>query len=286
VERVIDIHVHPVSRDLVRDPRNLRLMERHAACLAPGNAVEVLLRRMDAGGIAISCLMGPTPGDGIALTNEMVRDAVGRKPDRLIGFAGVDPVRDGKEATRTVIGRAVKEWGFRGVGEFGGVDLLDPRCDAVYETCIELDVPLLVHAGVSLPSMLLKHGHPFALDEVANRYPGLKLIAAHAGVPWLAETIAVAVRHPNVFLDVSALPAFDPRAVTMVLAWCLREDLAERLLFGSDFPVVDPASYAEGLRKFRPGWFLRRLLRAPKFSAEMRAAMLGGNAARLLKMET
>ncbi len=261
-------------------------MDQQAACLAPEDAVELLIRRMDAGGIAMSCLMGPAPGDGIALTNEMVRDAVARNPDRLIGFVGVDPVRDGKEATRTVIERAVNEWGFRGVGEFGGVDLLDPRCDAVYETCIALDVPLLVHVGIPLPCMLLRHGHPFALDEVANRHPELKIIAAHAGVPWTAETVAIAVRHPNVFLDVSALPVFDTRAVTVILPWCLRQGLADRLLFGSDFPLVDPASYAKRLRKFRPGWFLRRLLRAPKISPEMRAALLGGNAARLLKMDS
>lgn len=285
MERVIDIHVHPVSRDLVRDPRNLRMMDQHAACLAPADALELLLRRMEAGGIAISCLLGPAADDGIALTNEMVRDAVARCPDRLIGFVGVDPAREGKEATRTVIKRAVNDWGFRGVGELGNVDLLDPRCDAVYETCIELDVPLLVHVGIPLPSMLLRRGHPFALDEVANRYPDLKIIAAHAGVPWTVETVAVAVRHPNVFLDLSALPAFDSRAVTVVLPWCRRQGLADRLLFGSDFPLVDPASYAKRLRKFRPGWFLRRLLRAPKISPEMRAALLGGNAARLLKME-
>jgi len=260
-------------------------MEQHAACLGSGNAVDLLLRRMDAGGIAVSCLMGPAPGDGIALTNEMVRDVVAKCPDRLFGFVGVDPIRDGAEATRALVERAVREWGFRGVGELANIDLLDTRCEALYRTCIELDVPLLLHVGIPLPSMLLRHGHPFALDEVANRYPDLKIIAAHAGVPWIAETIAIAVRHTNVSIDLSALPAFDPRAVEVVLSWCLREGLADRVLFGSDFPVVDPAAYADRLRRFQPGWILRRLSRAPRISGEVRAGLLGGNAARLLKID-
>lgn len=51
------------------------------------------------------------------------------------------------------------------------------RSQVVYETCIELGVPLLVHTGVPLPSMLLRHGHPFSVDEVAYRYPELSIIA-------------------------------------------------------------------------------------------------------------
>jgi predicted TIM-barrel fold metal-dependent hydrolase len=145
---IMDVHAHPVSRDLVHDAANLRLMDREAKCLAPTRAVDVLLNRMDRGGIARACLMGPSHGDGIALTNQGVRDAVARHPDRLIGFAGVDPTESEPAEVRTTIRAAVREWGFRGVGEFANVDLLDPRCQVVYETCIEVDVPLLVHTGV------------------------------------------------------------------------------------------------------------------------------------------
>ena len=88
---IIDIHAHPVSRDQVRDQRNLSLMDRQAACLAATDAVALLLARMDHGGIARTCLMGPAPGDGIALSNQDVRELVGAHPERRIGFVGVDP---------------------------------------------------------------------------------------------------------------------------------------------------------------------------------------------------
>lgn len=281
---IIDIHAHPVSRDLVRDAGNLRLMDRDAACFATTGAVELLLGRMDRGGITRTCLMGPAHGDGIALTNQDVRDAVTAHPDRFIGFVGVDPIANEPEAVRKMIRAAVRDWGFRGVGEFANVDLLDARCEVVYDICEELDVPLMIHTGVPLPSMLLRHGHPFAVDEVANRHPELTIIAAHMGVPWVIETVAVAVRHPNVYLDVSALPMFNDRLIGPLLALCLDKGLADRVLFGSDFPLVDPADYARRLRSAGPGRLLRRLTGLPRLTARVREMFLGANAAQLLRL--
>src|SRR5262249_4932128 len=103
---IIDVHVHPVSRDLVRDPRNLRMMERDAACLADDDAVSLLIERMDRAGVDRACLMGPTAGDGIALTNEMVRAAVARHPERLVGFVGVDPIGSDPGRVRADVVRA------------------------------------------------------------------------------------------------------------------------------------------------------------------------------------
>jgi predicted TIM-barrel fold metal-dependent hydrolase len=154
----------------------------------------------------------------------------------------------------------------------------------LFLACIELDVPVLVHTGVPLPSMLLRHGHPFGVDEVANRHPDLQIITAHLGVPWLLETIAVAVRHPNVYLDISALPSVEHRAVGPALTLCVDRGLGDRLLFGSDFPLVDPAAYARQVNAFGPAWLVRRLAGLAKITPSVRAAILGGNAARLLKL--
>src|ERR1700757_4457995 len=144
--------------------------------------------------------------------------AVAAHPERLIGFVGVDPMAEDPEAIRRTIRDAV------------------PRCEPVYQACMELDVPLLMHTGIPLP-----------------------IIAAHLGVPWVMETIAVAVRHPNVYLDVSALPTFKSRLIGPLLALCLDRGLADRLLFGSDFPLVDPADYARRLRIKGPGWLLHQI---------------------------
>ncbi|MGO9115895.1 MAG: amidohydrolase family protein [Thermoguttaceae bacterium] len=280
---VIDIHVHPVSYEMVQNVRNLRVMERTAACLVKGSAVATLLDRMNAGGIRKACLMGPNPTDGIALTNETVRSIVESHPDRFVGFVGVDP-SVGISETRAEIRRAVDQWGFKGVAEIGGGDILASHWNVVYETCLDEGIPVLVHAGIPLPSMSLKHSHPFAVDELAQRYPELQIIAAHAGFPWIMETISVAIRQPNVHIDLSALPAFNRMLVKPLLGFCVDHGLEDQILFGSDFPMVDPAAYVQSLRKMSIPFVPRWLFGLPKISREVRQKVLSDNAARLLQL--
>src|SRR5262249_16643352 len=190
---IIDVHAHPVSRDLVRAPRTLRMMEQEPACLADDDAVSLLIERMDRAGVDRACLMGPTAGDEIALTNEMVRAAVARHPQRLVGFVGADPVGEDPGRGRAGVLAGRDGGGLGGAGARCG-DLVEAGYEPIYRLCAERQVPLLVHVGVPLPSMLLRHGHPLVLDELANRHPELTIVAAHVGMPWFLETIAVAVR--------------------------------------------------------------------------------------------
>ena len=114
--------------------------------------------------------------------------------------------------------------------------------------------------------------------------PELTIVAAHVGMSWFLETIAVAVRHPNVYLDVSAIPLAGRDAIVHGLLGLLWErGLEDRVLFGTDFPLVDPARYLPVLRR-GAGWLARRLMRLPRMTAVRRDKLLGGNAARLLKL--
>jgi predicted TIM-barrel fold metal-dependent hydrolase len=281
--RIIDIHAHPVCRTWVQDARNLRLMERSG--LLPDDAPEhALLRLMDAGGVQQACLLGPNADDGVALTNELVAQMVASAPTRFIGFLGVDPVGQEASKVEAEIERAAREWGFKGVGEVGGQDLLAPEWEVVYRACVAHGLPLLVHVGIPLPSMLMKYSHPFLLDELALRHPELTIIAAHAGAPWVLETLAVAVRHPNVYLDISALPAIRKELLPVVLTLCVEQDLEDRVLFGSDFPLVDPGQYAGSVRKVQIPPLARWIGRLPALSQAFKRKILGENAARLLSL--
>ena len=282
--RIVDIHVHPVSRGMVSDPRNLRFMEREAAMLLDVPAEQTLLERMDAGGIAMACLMGPNPHEGTTVSNDVVRRLVESHPSRFIGFLGVDPVRDGTSQTKADLERAVDHWGFKGVGEIGGCDFLVPEWAVVFETCIRKQIPVLVHMGVPLPSMLLKYGHPFLLDELAHRYPDLTIIAAHSGAPWIMETLAVLVRHPNVYLDISTLPAIHEELARVVLSLCAGRALEDRVLFGSDFPVVDPCDYAMAVSRLTVPASIRWMMNVPAITPSFKQKILEENAIRLLRL--
>jgi predicted TIM-barrel fold metal-dependent hydrolase len=103
-------------------------------------------------------------------------------------------------------------------------------------------------------------------------------------MPWVIGTIAVAARHPHVYVDIAALPAADERVVFPIIGLCIKKGLGDRLLFGSDFPIVDPARYALRLKRGGPGRVVRRILGLPALTPQLRDQLLGLNAARLLKL--
>ena len=51
----------------------------------------------------------------------------------------------------------------------------------------------------------IRYAHPLLMDEVAMRYPDLKIIMAHLGHPWTVDTAVVVRKHPNVYADISGL---------------------------------------------------------------------------------
>ena len=87
---------------------------------------------------------------------------------------------------------------------YQNVDPLGPEFLRVCEALERLELPMLIHQGTTFAragSLLL--ARPILLDEIALRYPQLKIVIAHIGHPWFDEAIAVVRRHPHVYADVS-----------------------------------------------------------------------------------
>lgn len=84
-----------------------------------------------------------------------------------------------------------------------------------------------------LPSV----GRPICLDRVAIDFPELKLLGIHIGVPWTDEMIAMAWKHENVFIGVDA---YAPKHWPKQLVHYLNTYGKEKVLFGTDWPVIDP----------------------------------------------
>jgi len=75
----------------------------------------------------------------------------------------------------------------------------------VFETCLELDLAVWIH---TVNTWSDRHPsdfcHPRHADRVACRFPDLRIVLGHGGWPWVNEAVAVAWRHPNVYLEPSA----------------------------------------------------------------------------------
>ncbi len=140
------------------------------------------------------------------LYDEDVRDFVQAHPDRFIGFTAVHPDRPVRQNLER-LDRAVNEMGLRGVklNPASGFYPNDEKLYPVYERAADMDLPVVIHSGLKPPAegSRLKYCRPMDIDDIAVDFPDLKIIIAHAGYPWIDETIMTGLYAGNVFVDIS-----------------------------------------------------------------------------------
>jgi len=187
------------------------------------------------------------PAAGFVVPNDYVASYVARDPARLLGFGSVDP----GSATAIDELERMRELGLAGcklAPIYQGVDPLGPEFLAVCEALQRLELPVLIHQGTtfSRAGSLLK-ARPALLDEIALRYPELRIVIAHMGHPWFDETVAVIRRHPHVYADVSALVSRRWLLYQALLA-AVEYRVTHKLLFGTDYPFFTARQTIDGLR--------------------------------------
>jgi len=185
---------------------------------------------------------------GAEIPNELVADYVRKHPTKLIGFAGIDPVMP-DEATEDMRA-AQSRLGLRGVTMSpAGQDFhpTDSRAMKVFAEAARLKMPVLIHPGSYFSTASkLEYARPVLLDEVAREFPGLKIIVAHIGYPWIDECIVLLGKHPNVYASISGLLHRPWQAFNALLS-TYQYGVMDKLLFGSDFPFKSAAAAIEAL---------------------------------------
>ena len=214
-------------------------------------------------------------GDPADELNRAVAKVVADDPDRFTGIGTFS-------TTPLDIMRAVeqvafcKEAGMVGVTtepSFFHMGIDDRRLYPIYAKAVELDLMVCLHTGVNYGvTHPIRNDHPLMLDDVACDFPTLKLIACHAGWPWVAEMVAVARKHPNVYMEFGGLaPKYlgAPGTGWEVMYRFMNSLLQDQILFGTDWPVI---SLDRALSEWRDLGLKTQVL----------AKALGGNAARLI----
>lgn len=180
---------------------------------------------------------------GFRIPNETVAQFCKDHGSRFIGFAAVDPHLGGDAVAE--LDHAVRELGLAGLNVQGFEHMLpinDPKLMVLYEKCAELQIPVNIHCGLnfSLSSRAI-YGHPLALDDVLTAFPNLRVCASPPGWPWINELVAMAWRHPNLWIGLSAVrPKLlgTPNSGYEQLLRYGRSVLKERIIFGSGFPMI------------------------------------------------
>jgi len=182
------------------------------------------------------------------IPNDLVAAYVAQHPDRLIGFAGIDPSRP-KEACEEAR-RACQELSMRGLAVAPAAQDFHPadsQAMTVYAEAVQLGLPMIFHTGVHISTAAkLEYAQPILLDEVARELPELKLIIAHMGFPWVSETALLLGKHKNVFAEISWL-LNEPWQAYQALLTAHQFGVMDKLLFGSGFPNASAAHCIEEL---------------------------------------
>ncbi len=210
-----------------------------------------------------------------AVRNEEIAEVAAANPDVLVPFASVDPGKGSRAVAEAK--RLIAEHGVRGFKFHPNIQAFFPNDRAVYplyEVIEEAGLPALFHTGHSgigsgLPGgggIRLKYSNPMYVDDVAVDFPALPIVLAHPSFPWQDEAISVALHKQQVHIDLSG---WSPKYFPPQLVQYANTLLKERVLFGSDYPLITPDRW------------LADFAEAP-FRDEVRPLILKENAARLL----
>ncbi|MCY4238222.1 MAG: amidohydrolase family protein [Rhodospirillaceae bacterium] len=212
-----------------------------------GVTIDDYLAKMDRASLARSLLVAVRAGDlnvkgSFEIPYARVAEICAIHPDRFSGLAGIDPFR-GMQGLRD-LETAVRENRFVGAHLYPHWFGLPPdhaKYYPYYAKCCEMDIPIMMQVGQNLvysrERRLPSVGRPICLDQVAIDFPELKLLGIHIGVPLTQEMISMAWKHENVFIGVDA---YAPKHWPPELVRYLDSYGRRKVLFGTDWPVIDP----------------------------------------------
>jgi uncharacterized protein len=276
---VIDVHLHAMHPEEFSNPALANFGAHRKTYGTNERDPEALLHRTIAEMDKNHISRGVISGD-----DDLIAKWVAQYPNRFL--ASYNHWCDGKPET---IAKFESEWKagkWKAIGElglpYGGHPLNDPACFPLFELAQRYDIPVFFHTGSGgpnpqsfAPKFRISLSDPLLLEDVAIRFPKLKIVIAHMGWPFYDHALYMLWTYENVYLD------------TSVVNWIVGKELfnrmlqeavdtvgSDRILFGSD-QMVWPQMITPAVESIRG---------APFLSDQDKKNILGENARRLLKI--
>jgi predicted TIM-barrel fold metal-dependent hydrolase len=195
------------------------------------------------------------PEDPSRATPEEIAERARDYADVLIPFGSVDPARGAEGVARA--SRQIEEFGVRGFKFHPSSQGFYPNDRAaypLYEVIEAAGLPALFHTGQTGAGagtrggggIRLAYSNPMYLDDVAVDFPDMPIILAHPSFPWQEEALSVATHKPQVYIDLSG---WSPKYFPPILVQYANTLLKDKVLFGTDFPVLTPERWMADLEK-------------------------------------
>ena len=143
--------------------------------------------------------------------------ALREHPDRFRGTLEVDPNDIGGAVQ--AIRRAVSDFRIVAVTTFPAgcnpqVPVSDRRYYPVFQTCVDLDIPIVMNAGIAGPRLPSACQDVMHFDQVCYDFPNLRIVMRHGAEPWQDLAVKLMLKWPGLFYMTSAFaPKYYPSAI-------------------------------------------------------------------------
>lgn len=170
--------------------------------------VAVTLEQMDKYGISIGL---------IGLGGDPTVRALEQHPDRFRSSLEIDP-NDITAAVRK-IRQAHDEHGIKAVSSFPAgcnppVPVSDRRYYPIYQACVDLDIPMIINAGIAGPRLPSACQDVMHFDRVCYDFPELRIVMRHGAEPWEDLAVKLMLKWPGLYYMTSAFaPKYYPTAI-------------------------------------------------------------------------
>ena len=284
---IIDMHVHLFPTKEIGEQIMQEMQETYGIGYHSLGTPEEYLVDMERAGIDHGVMLSFAPDKQIknmnfwtvAITRPKKKGPA--KYPMLIPFVSVSPTMKGKTPIQELEHKL--SWGMRGLKihpNAQGFSPDDRRMWPVYRFLVDHDLPVTAHSGINVvKDEKTDLSRPVRWLPVLQDFPGLKLILAHMGGGFWEEAIDIAQKYPRVMLD-TCIAMCQNKSTTMDENWLddkqavemVRAIGAERVMFGTDYPWIDPLGDVERIRSL-------------PLTKEEKRLILGENAARLLAIK-
>jgi hypothetical protein len=186
---------------------------------------------------------------GLWVPDQEVAEYARQHADKVIGFLSVDPTQTGWEDELHQGHQELKLKGIKLLPMYAGFYPNDRKLDYLWEYATKNRLPVLLHTGTTfIDKAPLDCTIPRHLDDVAIRFPEVKIIMAHLSHPYEGECAVTIRKHRNVYADCSALH-YRPFQLYHSLMLVQEYGVWNKVLFGSDYPFTTISASLDGMRK-------------------------------------
>ena len=219
---------------------------------------------------------------GVWVPDDAVAEYVSQHPDKLLGFLSLDPTQPGWQEELRRGHQDLRLKGVKLLPMYAGFRPNQPELNYLWEYAGQHNLPVLLHTGTTfIDRAPIECTLPRHLDDVATRFPDVKIILAHLSHPYEGECVAVIRKHPNLFADCSALH-YRPFQVYHSLMLVQEYGVWDKVLFGTDYPFTTVSASIAGIRNLNG---MLEGTHLPRLSDSKIEAMLNRNSLKLLEIE-